>query len=67
MCMIALRLEVVILPHRCTPTCFGPSPLDELAERLRAEMRYGRDYRSTAFPDVIVGVVAAFYHCRERN
>ena len=37
MCMIALRLEVVILPHRCTPSCYGPSPLDELAARLRAE------------------------------
>ncbi|MDD4270895.1 MAG: hypothetical protein PHO07_20390 [Pirellulales bacterium] len=67
MCMIALRVEVVILPHRCTPSCCGPFPLDELAARLRAEMRYGRDYRSTASPDLFVGMAAAFYHCPERN
>ncbi len=67
MSMMAVRLEVVVVPCPCVQPCRGRSPLDESAERLRAEMRHGRDQRSTPFPGVTVRMVAAFCECPQRN
>lgn len=38
-----LQVQVVIIECSCAKACPLQSPLDDLAERLRREMRYGRD------------------------
>jgi hypothetical protein len=38
-----LQVQVVIIECPCARACPLQSPLDDLAERLRQEMRYGRD------------------------
>lgn len=66
MSVMVLRIDVILIGSD-TPPCRSRSPLDELTERLRAEMRHGRDYRPTTCPGVAVGVVAALGECTERN
>jgi hypothetical protein len=38
-----LQVQIVIIVCPCAQTCRVPSPLNDLAERLRSEMCYGRD------------------------
>jgi hypothetical protein len=40
---IVLHVQIVIVECPCAQACRVRSPLDELAERLRNEMCYGRD------------------------
>jgi hypothetical protein len=37
-----LQVQIVIVECPCAKTCRVPSPLNDLAERLRNEMRFGR-------------------------
>ena len=69
MTVIALQVQIVV-PRCCgRETCSGRSPLQGLADRLRNEMRYGRDrlHRSTVLPNVAIGIAVAFYEYPERN
>lgn len=41
--VIVLQLQILIITCPCAKACPARSPLDELAERLRREMQFGRD------------------------
>jgi len=62
MSIVALQVQIVAPCCPCSDACCSRSPLHELAERLRDEMRYGRDYhrRPITSPSVTVGLVVAF-------
>ena len=41
--VIVLQLQILIITCPCAEACPPRSPLDELVERLRREMQFGRD------------------------
>jgi hypothetical protein len=57
-----LQVQIVIVECPCAKVCRLHTPPDELAERLRKEMRYGRDAgREPAFPRGAIDNFAAAF------
>ena len=62
-------VEIVVVSCPCASPRCEYSPLADLADRLRCEMRYGRRQfqDATVYPSVTVAMLAAFYRHPERN
>jgi hypothetical protein len=61
--------QLISVECPCTKACRVRPPLDDLAERLRDEMRCGRDagHRPAKAPGVTADMAAAFRECPTRN
>lgn len=59
--VIVFQTQIIVLECPCAQTCRLRPPLDDLAERLRREMRHGRDYdRGPTDPLVATGALAGY-------
>ena len=63
------RIQIVFAECPCAEVCRLRPASGSLTDRLRKEMRHGRDANRTPpdLPGVTLGMATAFHNCPERN